>query len=199
MHRVSIERSAKGSLIIIEGIGEFASPLEPDKLPLDGAELSEEEVEAFVASLDKAALAFGAKMLAMRLMTRGMLVKRMVEAGYDEGSAARAAERFEELGAMDDEDYARMFAEDRKLRGWGSVRIRAELKRREVDENIIDTVLDELGDSSAAIEDFIRRRTGGNAIDRHTADKIGAALVRKGFRWDEIRPVLRKYTSYDYD
>ena len=194
-HRVGVERSDAGSLITIEGVGAFSVPLQPEALPVSGAELSEGEVERLLAALERAALDFGAKMLGIRLMTRSMFVSRMLREGYDEVFVERAAEKFEQLGAIDDAEYARMFAESRKLRGWGRIRIRGELKSRGVSEELIEDVLCSLEDMSEEIERFVSRRAGGGQLDRRQADKIAAALVRRGFSWEEIRPVLRRYTD----
>ncbi len=201
-NRVRVEPLEKGSLLVIEGetgAAEYRTPLSSAELPLDGHTLDEAELAALLEGLERAALDYGAKMLAMRLMSRGMLEKRMLEAGYDRELIRRAADRFEEIGALDDEEYARLFAADRTARGWGAVRIAGELRQRRIDEGTIAQVLGELESPAEEIESFLRRRTGGEPVDRKTAEKLGAALVRKGFRWEEIRPILRRYTRPDRD
>ena len=200
--RVRVEPLEQGSLLVIEdgtGVTEFRSPLSPEKLPLNGQTLNGEELAALLEGLEKAALDFGARMLGMRLMSRGMLEKRMLEAGYDREMIRRAADRFEELGALDDEEFARLFAADRTARGWGSVRIAGELRKRQIDEETIARVLDELESPAGEIERFLRQKTGGEPVDRKTADKLSAALARRGFRWEDIRPILRRYTLSAYD
>ena len=201
MPRVSVERNADGpgSTVTIGGVGSFSTPLPPEKLPVDGAELSEFDAERLVSALEEAALGFGAKMLGIRLMTRGMFIERMVREGYDEDTASRAADKFEKLGAIDDEEYARLFSESRRLRGWGQIRIRGELRRRGVRDDVKDDVLSGFEDMSGEIERFIEKRTGGVLVDRRQADKIAAALIRRGFKWDEIRPVLDRYTGDEYN
>ena len=194
MPRVTIEPAEKGFLVLIDGVGEFLVPPGEAALPRDGQMLTEEEVTGLLAAMTKTAMEFGAKMLAMRLMSRGMLEKRMAQAGYDREIIRLAADKFEELGAIDDSEYARLFAADRSARGWGEVRIAGELRRRALGEDIIREALSELDNPSAEIERFIRQRTGGGQVGRKKADKIGAALIRKGFRWEDIRPVLRTYT-----
>ena len=206
MHRVSVEpvrlQKGEGSLLQIEGpegVSEYRSPLSPDALPLDGQTLTDSELQTLLEGLEKAAMEYGAKMLALRLMSRGMLESRMAEAGYDPEMIRRAADRFEALGALDDGEYARLFSADRAARGWGAVRIAGELRRRKLDEETINWALKELDAPAEEIERFLRQRTGGEPVDRKTADKLGAVLVRKGFRWEDIRPVLHRYTRPERD
>ena len=45
---------------------------------------------------------------------------------------------------------------------------------------------------SEAIERFIRSKCKGKPLDRETQRKLAAALQRRGFSWQEIRPVLNR-------
>lgn len=141
----------------------------------------------------KPALEIAARALAMRPMTRKMLLEKLAEKEYGEDEAALAADAMEELGALDDADYARVFALDREARGWGVVRIKQELLRRGVERETVEEATGELEDPTETIEAFISAKARGTALDRKTADKIAAALIRKGFKWDQIRPVLDEY------
>ena len=49
-----------------------------------------------------------------------------------------------------------------------------------------------LPEGEEAIERFIRSKCKGKPLDRETQRKLAAALQRRGFSWQEIRPVLNR-------
>ena len=185
-----------GATVCIDGLDDIGVKGEAAALlPLDGTLLDDEETECILETLVRPALEFAAKMLGMRMMTHSMLVKRLIEKGIDETLAVLAADKMADNGAVDDLDYASVFAADRAARGWGEIRIRGELRQRGVDEDDIDSALSEIESYDDAIEAFVVRKAGNKLLTRDEADKVGAALARKGFKWDDIRPILREYTE----
>ena len=193
---LSLEPAEGGTLIELDPYGEMIckGDLSPLK-SLVGIELDEEGEADLWRTLVTPALNDGAATLAMRPLTRKLLIEKLVSKGHDELLAERAADKLEDYGAIDDAEYARLFAQERQLRGWGSIRIRNELRHRGVDDEMIDEVLDELGSNEEAIESFIISRAKEGLLDRKAAKKVSDALMRKGFRWDEISPILREYTE----
>jgi regulatory protein len=147
----------------------------------------------------KAALNDAAKALGMRPMTRKQLIRKLLDKGYGEEDALYSADRMEEMKALDDLDYARQFAQDRKARGFGEMRIRQELRNRGVDPEYIEEVLGDTdnADSTDVIESFIRSRLRGRVMDRREAKKISDALARKGFMWEDISPILQRFLEED--
>ncbi len=146
------------------------------------------------------ALSYAALSLGLRPMTRMQLLRKLAEKGYGEEEAREAADRMEELGALDDLEYALQFVRDKSAAGFGSLRIRQELRQRGVAADRIEEALetmDESGESGAAIERFIESRLKGRVPDRAEAKKIADALARKGFKWDDISPILQKYLEED--
>lgn len=141
----------------------------------------------------KAALNDAVKALAMRLMTRKQLMRKLAEKGYGEDDTLFAADRMEELGALNDREYAFQFVRDKSARGFGAMRIRQELRTRGIDPDLIDEALEETDDSSEAIERFILSKMKGETMTRLEAKKISDALARKGFTWEEISPILHQY------
>ena len=55
-----------------------------------------------------------------------------------------------------------------------------------------DDALALLPEGEEAIERFIRSKCKGKPLDRETQRKLAAALQRRGFSWQEIRPVLNR-------
>lgn len=191
---LSVRQGEDGTLVELDPYGEIACKADMVELmPLVGLELDDEGEAELLRTLTMPALEAGAYQLGMRALTRKKLVEKLVEKGHDPFLAERAADKLEEMGAVDDAEYARMFAQDRAARGWGEIRIRAELRNRGVDEDYIDCAIGELESSEDAIEAFIISKCHGEPLDRKAAKKISDALARKGFRRDEISPILRRY------
>jgi len=146
----------------------------------------------------KKAIADAGRMLAARMMTRKQLTEKLLERGHDPDDAAFAADSMEQLRAIDDLEYAHQYVRSRSASGYGAARIRRELKQRGVDEELIERALESLDpeyDESGMIEKYILSRARSFPIDRREASKISGALARKGFSWEDIYPILRKYTE----
>jgi regulatory protein len=70
------------------------------------------------------------------------LTEWLLARGFAEDEVAGAIERLIAIGELDDERFARRYAEDkRELRGWGAERIREALARRGIDRDAIDAAL----------------------------------------------------------
>ena len=59
--------------------------------------------------------------------------------------------------------------------------------------------LRELPDSAEAIRRFLQNRLKGRAPDRAEMKKLSDALLRRGFTWNEIRPVLNELGEMDIE
>ncbi len=88
-----------------------------------------------------------------------------------------------ETGALDDERFARRFAEDkRELSGWGAERIRESLVARGIEPGIADAALGDRSDEGeleAAIVALGRR--GGPPADRGEMGRALGFLARRGY------------------
>ena len=63
---------------------------------------------------------------------------------------------------------------------------------RGIPQELWDDALALLPEGEEAIERFIRSKCKGKPLDRETQRKLAAALQRRGFSWQEIRPVLNR-------
>jgi regulatory protein len=103
----------------------------------------------------------------------------------------------EELGLVDDGDYARRFVADKlNLKDWGLRRIEQELRQKGVAQHHIDAAMEELDyDGAARLAEILRRR--GKPIP--TEQKERTALVnrwlRQGYDYEEIRAALAQFSE----
>jgi len=107
----------------------------------------------------------------------------LAKRGFEPAEIAAAVGRLAEAGGLDDEQFARRFAEDkRELRGWGPERIREALAGRGVDRDLIEAALAADGRTSQLERaiDLLDRR-GDPPLDEAARARALAFLARRGY------------------
>ena len=121
------------------------------------------------------------RLLAGRPMSRKELVDKLT------------ARPREELGYLNDAEYARTVVRHYAAKGYGERKLRDELWKRGVPRELWDQALEEVQDPAEGMDAFIRRKLMGRTPDRETLGKLSAALARRGYRWEDIRAALSRY------
>ena len=115
---------------------------------------------------------------------------------FDEDSAQKAVDRMEELGLINDEEFAKLYA--RKLVNGKKMSVKAaeyELYRKGIDKITAEQVLSELEyDPQTQIIEFITKKYK-NIQDEKIKRRAVAALQRKGYSWEEIRQAIESLVS----
>lgn len=137
----------------------------------------------------------GAQIASSRMMSKKELSKRLQRRGASEEEAADTADWLEDLGAVDDASYASAIVRHYGRAGYGTMRIRQELQRRGIHRELWDDAMEEMPAAEESIETLLRRRLRGRQPDREEGRKLAAMLQRRGFSWQEIRPVLSRFLS----
>ena len=127
---------------------------------------------------------------------RAHLEDKLVEAETVE----RALVELERAGYLDDADYARRFAEDRRtLDAWGPARIERRLLEVGVEPGLVARALadrEAADDRAAAAELLVRRFPAGLLTDRDRGRALGV-LVRKGYDLEQAHDAIRAYARDD--
>ena len=134
-----------------------------------------------------------ASMIGRRPLSKKELVKKLKEKGESADNAADAAERMEQLGFINDEQYAAYLVRKYSEKGYGRSRIKNELYSRGVPREYWDDALDALEDPADKIDAFLRTKLAGRTPDQKELKKITDTLYRRGFGWEDIRSALRRY------
>mgnify|MGYP003610110901 FL=1 len=121
-----------------------------------------------------------------------------IKRACDEESAEKAVERMEELGLVNDENFARRYAEQllfsKHNAPRGAVR---QLVQKGIDRELAEEIIEEIDfDPCDGIRAVIDRKYK-NINDEKIRRRAVAALQRLGYGWDDIKTVLREYTEED--
>jgi len=142
------------------------------------------------------ALSVAANVLTYKNRSAAALYDRLIEKEIEEEDAAYAVGRLIELGFLNDEEYGRTVVEQCRAKGWGKIRIRQELKKKQLDDEIIEMLLEDFEPDYEKMKKIIASKLKGEREpDRALVAKIGASLARKGFSWEQIRRALSEYTD----
>ena len=118
---------------------------------------------------------------------------------FDEDSAQKAVDRMQELGLINDGEFAKAYA--RKLVYGKKMSLRAaelELRRKGIDNITAEQVLSGLEyDAQTQIIEFISKKYR-NIEDEKVRRRAVAALQRKGYGWDDIKQAIESMSG-DFD
>lgn len=159
-----------------------------------GRELDDETYSQLLSAGGlSSAKAKGAKMLGERPLSKKELIKRLQEKGAAEADALAAADWLEEIGALNDMEYARSIVRHYSARGYGAQKLRYELQRRGIDREHWDEAMEEQSDPVDRVVHFLDTRLRGEIPEDKQLKRATDALLRRGFKWEEIRAGLARY------
>ena len=117
---------------------------------------------------------------------------------YDEESAEKAVERMEELGLVNDENFAKHYAQKLLFSKHMSKNAAVyELAHKGINKDLAEEILEEIDvDEYEQIRCVIDRKYK-NINDEKIKRRAVAALQRLGYRWDDIKSVLDEYKEED--
>ena len=194
----ALKQSSPGRFLVeFDGGETLRSTLEAvtDKRLYVGMELDEEAFEELKRSSSKALDRQKAlEMLSRRPYSRRELKDKLLRRGTDEQSVDECISWLDEHGFLDDGEYAGAVARHYSAKGYGAGRVKTELRRRGIERELADETLAELPENTDKIDAYIARRLS-DPKDRDSVRKIGAALYRRGYSWEEIRAALRRFNS----
>ena len=144
-----------------------------------------------------------ANMISARPLSRKELLKRLREKGALEADAEGAADWLEEIGALNDADYAAMLVRHYGGMGYGEAKLRDELYRRGVPRELWADALSKSPDAKETILRVIAQKTKGRALDEKGRRRLSDMLLRRGFAWRDVRAALAEIgentTEFDYE
>lgn len=121
-----------------------------------------------------------------RARSRAELAAKLAKKGVPTDVAERLLTRFEEVGLVDDEAFARAWVQSRQVgKGLARRALAQELRRKGVDDRVAQEALDEVDpdDELEAARTLVRRKMRSvERLDRDTAvRRLTGVLARKGY------------------
>lgn len=178
--------------------GEYALSLDTQTLlehRIDiGRELDDEELHDLIeSSNERRAKEKALWLISYRAHSKKEL-RDKISRTCDRQSAEKAVERMEELGLVNDRDYAERCAQTLIFTKHMSKRGAAmELRRKGIESEIIDEVLDDIEvDEREQIQAVIERKYP-KIDDEKIRRRAVAALQRLGYGWEDIKAVIESF------
>ena len=114
------------------------------------------------------------------------------------GPDAAVVRELEELGYLNEAEYAGRIVRHYAAKGFGERKLRDELYRRGVPRELWEEALTQVEDNSETIDAFLEKKLKGGR-DPKDIKKVSDALARRGFAWPEISDALRRYGMEVWD
>ena len=118
---------------------------------------------------------------------------------FGENASERAIERLEELGLINDEKYAREYAEvllERK--GFSRQRAEFELMKKGIDKDVIEEILDELEPEPVEqIKKLLQTKFARRLSNEKDLAKTVNSLKAMGYRWSDISEAIESTSELD--
>ncbi len=196
-----VPKRRKLSALYIDG--EFALKIDTEAFLSSrfkiGEEITDEELKELIeASNEKRAKEKALWLISYRDHSKKELEDKL-RRDSDEESAHKAVERMEELGLIDDEKYARRYAEELINVKHFSVRAaRYKLTEKGIDRELADEILGKLDpDPREHIAIILERKYRNSITDEKVRRRAVAALQRMGYGWSDINAVIGEYIEDD--
>lgn len=164
-----------------------------------GKELSEEEAERLQDAARRSGLKAKAIELLMRKpQSRRELGRKLLEWEASQEEADGICDRMEELGYLNEAEYAGRIVRHYAAKGFGERKLRDELYRRGIPRELWEDAMSQIEDNSQAIDTFLEKKLKGDH-DPKAVKRASDALARRGFSWTEISDALRRYGMEVWD
>ena len=126
------------------------------------------------------------------------LVKKLCEKGHEKESAEKACDRLLELGLLNDEEFARMLANELyERKGYGIKRIKQELVFRGIEREIAENAIESLDiDTQTRIILVIKRKYLNKINDEKGRKRAIDGLMRFGYSYLDIKTALNSISEF---
>lgn len=135
------------------------------------------------------------RLLGYKSYTRSLLGRRLRDEEFQPETVDDVLDRLEELGMVDDLDYACRCSRDLvNLKHYGLDRVRRELKSRGVEEADIDTALSQLADDpQEQLRQVIEKKYAKGLAEEKGRRRAVNGLMRLGYSYGQIRQALAEF------
>ncbi len=194
-------KPVKKSLSLVYIDGEYAMKLDTATLAENGITvgytLDDDELKELIEKSDyRRAKEKALYLISGRDYSKKQLMDKIKKDSSEE-TAEEVCERMEELGLVNDENYARRLAHDliylKKLSVRGA---KYKLMEKGIDRELCDEILEEFEvDPVEQLTELIERKYADKLDDEKGRRRTIAALQRLGYSWSDIKSALSDYEN----
>ena len=162
-------------------------------------EINEEELTELLDAVSfRRAYNKGLDLLSRRPHGTKELVKKLCEKGHEKESAEKACDRLLELGLLNDEEFARMLANELyERKGYGIKRIKQELVFRGIEREIAENAIESLDiDTRTRIILVIKKKYLNKINDEKGRKRAVDGLMRLGYSYFDIKNALNSISEF---
>jgi len=166
-----------------------------------GQQMTEDELQRIVhAELVAKAKARALRLLEYRARSRAEIVQRLRTAGFADDIIEDTLKRLEDLGLIDDAQFARSWVKHRLTgKAVGKARIKWELRQKGVPTDVLEEALSAVDadtEYESAVDAARRRwRKDGSLDERTKRRRLASFLRRQGFEWEVVTRILNELTA----
>ena len=163
-------------------------------------EINEEELTELLDTVSfRRAYNKGLDFLSRRPYGTKELIKKLCEKGHEKEASEKACERLTELGLLNDEEFARILANELlERKNYSIKRIKQELFFKGIDREIVENTVDLLdNDPKNRIILVIKKKYINKISDEKGKKRTIDALMRLGYSYSDIKNALNTLTEFD--
>lgn len=179
--------------------GKYAFSLEKDNITKQGLkvgmELSSSRLDELKNSLRYARCLNAAyRYLSYRPRSESELRDRLQRRGFPTEHIDKVVEKLKEQGLLNDEAFARFWAENRaSFRPRSRQMTRRELQKKGVDKDVISQAINEIDETESAYNAAIARARRLQSLEyQEFRQRLAEFLRRRGFTYDTINQTIRR-------
>ena len=199
-------KRGRGNKIHISVDGEYVTTVDIDywytQSIRDSDEITQEELTALLDAVSfRRAYNKGLDLLSRRDHTKKELVQKLSK-NVPNDIAIRVSEKIDSMGLINEENYARIYADELvRRKGMSAFRVKQELLKRGIDRETSDYVVSQLDtDSKECIINLLNTKFAYRNLENEKELKRTInALIRLGYQYGEIKSALEEQGIYNND
>lgn len=161
-----------------------------------GMELPDGAIESIRDSVAEAAARERAlRIISATAVTEKELRRRLKRKGEQEEETSKAVDWLKDLELLDDRKAAEQIVSSGLSKGYGEARLRQMLYEKGVPRELWQEALEDLPPPDEGIRTFLAKRFRGRTPDPMECRRATDALLRRGYRWNQIQPVMAEFAS----
>ena len=154
--------------------------------------MSEEEYEVLQNAASDSTKNRALRMLGSRNLSSGEIEKRLINKGETPQAAQQTVQWLEDIGLVNDKEYASSIVRHYIAKGYGLARIREELYKRGIDRELWEEALSDLEGMEDAAYEFIAKKLRGET-GKEDLRRAAKTLCSRGYSYEEARTAVNRY------